>query len=360
MNKPNGVLVIPSLNPDERLVAVVDGVKDYFDDIIVVNDGSDDDAFFMQIKSVLGEKLHYLIHEKNRGKGSALKTAFSYYKTSGLINRYYGVITADGDGQHSTSDIIMLDKNLGENHVRALHIGIRDLSSKVMPFRSKFGNKINAFLFRYMYGVKVQDTQSGLRAMSNDTIDWLIRLRGERFEYEMQMLIGTKDAKVRIIEHPIETKYEEQHKSHFKTISDSYRVTKVLFSGMAKFIFAALIAGIFDIGLFYFIDYVIIGNRLFASISLLISTVVSRTVSSIANFFVNRFITFAGKKASKSSVLRYYALWLGQMASSYGLVLLISSLLGGGEIFVKLFVDLVLSLLSYKIQQVWVFGGKNE
>lgn len=360
--KPNGVVIIPSLEPDDRLVGVVDGLKEYFNDIIVVNDGSGEkyDAVFSRVKEILGDKLHYLVHEKNRGKGSALKTAFSYYKTSGLIEKYHGVITADGDGQHAVDDIIMLDHKLGENHNRALHIGARDLGSKVMPLRSKFGNKVNALLFRFLYGVKARDTQSGLRAMSNDLTDWLLQLKGERFEYEMYMLIETKNGRVNLYEHPIATRYETEHKSHFRTFSDSYRVTKVLFSGIAKFILAALVAGIFDIGLFYLIDYVIIGNSLPVSLSLLISTALSRTVSSIANFIVNRFITFGGKRISGASIIRYYTLWLAQMSASYGLVLAFTSLFGGGEIFIKLVVDLILSLVSYRVQLVWVFRGKNE
>ena len=360
MVKSNGVLIIPSLEPDERLVAVAQCVKDYFSDIIVVNDGSsnDYDGIFARVNEILGDKVHYIKHGTNLGKGRALKTAFAYFKSSGLIERYDGVITADGDGQHSPADIIMLDGKLGQNHTRALHIGSRDLSSKIMPLRSKFGNKINAFLFRFLYGVKTPDTQSGLRAISSDLTDWLLSIKGDRFEYEMQMLIETKKTGVEIYSHPIETRYEKEHKSHFKTITDACKVTKVLFSGMAKFIFAGLVAGIFDLGAFYFIDYIVIGDRLSVATALLIATAVARTISSVANFLVNRFITFAGKKVSKASVLRYYALWLVQLGASYGLVLAFTSILGGGEIFVKIVVDFVLSLVSYKVQQAWVFGGK--
>ncbi|MBR2988854.1 MAG: GtrA family protein [Clostridia bacterium] len=361
MEKSNGVLIIPSLEPDERLVTVIQGVKDYFGDIIVVNEGSgaDYDEVFSRVVEILGDKAHYLVHENNLGKGRALKTAFAYFKESGLIERYDGVITADGDGQHAPDDIIMLDNQLGQNKSRALHIGSRDLSSKVMPFRSKFGNKINAFLFRFLYGVVTPDTQSGLRAISSDLTDWLLSIKGDRFEYEMQMLIETKKAGVKIHSHPIATRYEKQHKSHFKTFTDAYKVTKVLFSGMAKFIFAELVAGIFDLGAFYFIDYIVIGNRLPVATSLLISTAGARTISSVANFLVNRFITFAGKKIDGTSVLKYYALWLVQLGASYGLVLAFTSIWGGGEIFIKIVVDFILSLVSYKVQQAWVFGGKN-
>ena len=142
MSQNNAVLIIPSLNPDQKLVDVVKEASEVFGDIIVINDGSkkEYDGIFEQIKSDYGEKIHLLAHEQNRGKGCALKTAFSYYLHSDLSKKYLGVVTMDSDGQHSVEDAKRLDEKLGEKHERALHIGHRDLNSPVMPLRSKFGN----------------------------------------------------------------------------------------------------------------------------------------------------------------------------------------------------------------------------
>ena len=96
------------------------------------------------------------------------------------------------------------------------------------------------------------------------------------------------------------------------------------------------------------------------ALSLLIATTVSRAVSSVVNFLVNKFITFGGKKTPKRSIIKYYVLWLFQMGASYGLVLAFTSIFGGGELWIKLVVDLLLSLLSYRLQLTWVFKRKNE
>ena len=362
MAQNNAVLIIPSLNPDQKLVDVVKEASEVFGDIIVINDGSkkEYDGIFEHIKIAHGEKIHLLAHEQNRGKGCALKTAFSYYLHSDLSKKYLGVVTMDSDGQHSVEDAKSLDDKLGEKHERALHIGHRDLNSPVMPLRSKFGNKATAFLFRFLYGVKLKDTQSGLRAFSNDIVPWLTEVNGQRFEYEMNVLIRSKDADLNVYEHQIETRYEKNHKSHFRSLNDSFKVMKVLFGGIAKFVFAALCAGIFDLGLFYLIDYIIIGDKMAVALSLLIATTASRAVSSVVNFLVNKFITFGGKKTPKRSIIKYYVLWLFQMGASYGLVLAFTSIFGGGELWIKLVVDLLLSLFSYRLQLTWVFKRKNE
>ena len=91
---------------------------------------------------------------------------------------------------------------------------------------------------------------------------------------------------------------------------------------------------------------------------MLISTVVARIFSSIVNFVFNRFITFGGKLISKRSIIKYYTLWFIQLMLSYVMVLVFSTLFGGGEIIIKLIVDLVLALASYQIQLKWVFKRK--
>ena len=354
----NGVLVIPALNPDQKLISLLEKATEYFSDIIIVNDGSKEESVFENIKKTFPQ-VHYLKHNENKGKGKALKNAMRYFLSSYLFSSYLGIITADGDGQHDVKDIIALDKQLGKNRKKSLIIGYRDLNSKIMPLRSKMGNKITAFLFSSLYGIKLKDTQSGLRAFSRDIIPWLISVSGARFEYEMNMLIKIKNTKYQILQHPITTKYESNHKSHFRSFVDSIRVLKVLLSGIIKFIIAGLVAGVADIGIFALLSSVILVDNSSLAINLLISSVVARIFSSIINFIFNRFITFGGTKISKKSILKYYVLWVVQLSLSYAIVLLLTSLLGGGKIIIKLIVDLVLALLSYRVQLKWVFARKE-
>lgn len=353
------VLVIPSLNPDEKLLTLIKEASQYFSDIILVNDGSlkEYDSIYKKICASYSG-IHYLKHDKNEGKGAALKTAMQYFISSALADSYVGVVTADSDGQHECNDIIAIDKQLGIRGEKSLIIGYRDLDSENMPLRSKFGNKSTALLFRALYGIKLKDTQSGLRGFSKDIIPWLINIKGNRFEYEMNMLIKSKDADFSIYEHPIKTKYEQNHKSHFKSLKDSIRVLGVLLSGILSFIIAGIIAGVVDLGMFALLRYVFIPPSLALALNLLISTAIARVLSSIANFIYNRFVTFGGKRISKTSILRYYLLWFIQLLSSYGTVLLLTTVIGGGEILIKFGVDLILALMSYQIQMKWVFKKK--
>ncbi|MBQ8320258.1 MAG: bifunctional glycosyltransferase family 2/GtrA family protein [Clostridia bacterium] len=361
--KANGVLVIPALNPEPKFKELAVEMSGYFSDVIVVDDGSDaaHKQVFSEIKEALGEKLHLLVHEVNQGKGIALKTAIKYYLESPLKTQYLGLVTADSDGQHEYPDVVNLDKKLGEKHERALHIGHRDLNSDIMPPRSKIGNKTTAWLFNLLYGVKLKDTQSGLRAFSNDILEWLLAIKGARFEYEMNMLILSKNADVKIYETPIKTKYEENHKSTYNTLRDSTRVAKVLLGGLGQFLLAAVAASLADLGGFALLYYLLIPTinpAMKVAVALLISQVTSRAVSSVVNFLVNRFLTFGGKRISKNSIWKYYVLWLGQLGASYGIVLGFTVLIGGGEFWIKMITDFLLSLLSYQIQMRWVFKKK--
>lgn len=359
-NQSFAVLVIPSLNPNEKLLTLIKEASVYFSDIIIVNDGSGKEFDYIYKKICSDYKgIHYLRHETNKGKGSALKTAMEYFISSSISDSYLGVVTADSDGQHETNDIIAIDKQLGVHGKRSLVIGYRNLNSDKMPIRSKFGNKSTAYLFRTLYGVELKDTQSGLRAFSKDIIPWLLKIKGDRFEYEMNMLIKSKGADFDVHEHPISTKYEQNHKSHFRSLKDSVRVLGVLLSGVLSFVIAGIVAGIVDLGIFALFNYAVLPDFFAPAISLLISTVVARVGSSIVNFFFNRYVTFGGARISKKSIFKYYVLWLVQLISSYGIVLLFTIVFGGEEIITKLITDLILALASYQIQLKWVFRKKE-
>jgi putative flippase GtrA len=218
-------------------------------------------------------------------------------------------------------------------------------------------------LFNFLYGVKLKDTQTGLRAFSTDIMPWLIELKGARFEYEMNMLIHSKNADIALIEHPIKTKYEENHKSTYSTFKDSARVAKVLLGPLVWFIVAALVACAVDITGFALLEHWILPeffNITNPALSILISTVGARAVSSIINFCCNRFLTFGGKKISKSSIWKYYMLFFAQICASYALVYGFTMLFGGGQVFIKIVIDVILSICSYQVQMRWVFKKKSD
>ena len=221
------VPIIPAYNPDEKLLRTVDELiaKD-FQEIIIVNDGSHSDEIFKQLANY--RECIILNHEVNKGKGCALKTAFTYYKEH-LMSKYKGVVTLDADGQHDTNDVLNLAQILTDNDIFIL--GSRLFDAKETPTRNKFGNRLTSKVFKKLYGVYLKDTQTGLRAIPNRLINLHLKTEGDRFEYELNALIDLVKQQETILQINIKTVYlkNSNKKSHFKVFNDSYKLYKILF-----------------------------------------------------------------------------------------------------------------------------------
>ena len=236
-------------------------------------------------------------------------------------------------------------------------LGCRDFNKPGIPPRSVAGNKTTSRLFRICYGIKLSDTQTGLRAIPREFLERFCQIEGERFEYETNMLLQMKRMGIGFVEQPIETVYDpEDYGSHYNTIKDSWRIFKIMF----KYLLSSISSLLVDMGIFYLI------MRLFAPwlghLAELVSTVVARACSSFVNFNANNSVVFHNKGSYKRSLLRYYCLCIPQMLVSAGLVTLINRLLGNSAPFIatliKFAVDTCLFFLSYVIQREWVFKEK--
>ena len=229
MNKRLDVIpIIPSLDPDYKLIKIVnDLIANDFNQIIIVDDGSSDKSLFEELKKK--EECIVLTHEVNKGKGEALKTAFAYYKAH-LFEDNKGVVCLDSDGQHLVEDVINISKVMVNNDLFVL--GTRCFDTKETPKRNKLGNNLTSELFYKLYGIYLKDTQTGLRAIPNRLIDMHLETDGSRFEYELNVLIDLVKRKETILQIDIKTVYlkDSNRRSHFKVVKDSYRVYKVLFS----------------------------------------------------------------------------------------------------------------------------------
>ncbi len=159
-----------------------------------------------------------LTHDRNRGKGTALKTGFAWVAGHAPGET---VVCADSDGQHLVRDIVRVACAVQPG---TMVLGGRKFTGKV-PVRSRLGNSVTRHVFRALSGVPVYDTQTGLRAYPHELLDWLCSVPGERFEYEFQALLRARTAGIRIVEVEIETVYEvERRSSHFRPVRDSVRI----------------------------------------------------------------------------------------------------------------------------------------
>ncbi|MBO5358530.1 MAG: phosphodiester glycosidase family protein [Clostridia bacterium] len=350
-------ILIPSLNPDEKLIKTIEGLKEVgFKNFIIVDDGSDEAHQKNFPASDQENNFIVLRHSFNKGKGAAIKTAFKFilkYSTS-----LEGVITVDGDGQHDPEDV----KNCAEALLREgdkIILGCRDFSLPQVPPRSRFGNRTTSFIFKALCGIKISDTQTGLRGFPVQHLPFLLNVKGERFEYETNMLLKFKQAGIELSEVTIKTIYEEEgkHESHFKTVRDSIRV----YSFILGFWLSSTASAIIDLLLFYLLNKLCGG--IFGGLSVLISTVIARAVSSFANFTINRSQVFDFDGNGKKALLRYYALAIPQMLVSAGIVSLLSFVFSANpeiKTVLKLAVDIVLFFISYRIQQTWVFSTATK
>ncbi len=337
------VIIIPSLNPDEALLTLLDGLrKRGCEQIIVVDDGSrpEKQALFHQAQQM---GCTITRHEKNRGKGAALKTgmklADALYKEAGSF------VTADGDGQHAPEDILRVCQ-AAEEHPDALILGTRDLKAPGVPFRNRLGNRFSSWFFRLTCGVVCPDTQSGLRAIPQKLKALALSEDGERYEYEMNFLNdAVKQAPLIFV--PVRTIYRKDHTdTHFRPIRDSIRV----YGRFLKFTAASLTGALVDYVLFFLLDLVLpmdVSARAFWA------TVLARFCSGAVNFTMNRVISFRSRSPVGRQMVRYLILFLAQMFLSATLVSLLSRLLW--PLLAKLIVDTCLFFISYVIQKNWVF-----
>lgn len=339
------LIIIPSLNPDEKLLQVVSSLDSLgFKNIVLVDDGSDISHKILFQKVEAAYNCTILTHSKNFGKGRALKTAFQYALKNSDIS---AVITVDGDNQHKANDVLKIaEKVLQENK---LVLGVRNFTGSHVPFRSSFGNRCTSFLFFLLFGLKISDTQTGLRGIPKEIIPQLLDLQGERFEYETNMLLSLKKLKVDFCEVPIETLYENQNEtSHFKPFGDSFKILGL----MAKFLLSSLLSSLVDVGCYWILYRLLISMTLKQKV--FYATLVSRVISSLFNYFVNSERVFKSEKPIRESMLKYYILAIGQFFCSYFGVYLLTETFGL-SVLMKIIVDSLLFLISFKIQQRYIF-----
>lgn len=350
-------IVLPSLDPDKKFTGVVNGlIESGFEHIVIIDDGSCDERQHFFSEAGEHKECVVLHHEVNKGKGRALKDAFRYVIDN--MPEIKGVITIDGDGQHLTEDIIACGSKMLELEDQVV-LGCRDFNTPGVPPRSVAGNKSTSRLFRICYGIKLSDTQTGLRAIPAQYLEAFCRIDGERFEYETNMLLNMKRMNIRFYEQPIATVYDpEDYGSHYNAVKDSLRIAKVMFKFMASSLGSMLI----DLALFYLM------MRLFGTaagkFAELLSTAVARACSSFFNFNANNKLVFNNNGSYKRAMLRYYCLCIPQMLVSAGLVTLINHALANSlpiiATVIKFMVDTVLFFISYSIQREWVFSNKKK
>ncbi len=357
-------VVLPSLDPDEKLIAFVDGLLEYgFSDIILVNDGSkQENLHYFTDLAAQHPEIHLLHHEVNKGKGAALKNAFRWF----LENRPEGcgVVTVDGDNQHHPADT----RACCEHMLKTGHavLGCRDFNQADVPARSSFGNKTTSLIFKIFVGMTISDTQTGLRALPRTVLQQLVDVYGDRFEYETNMLLAFKTNGIAFDEVKIRTVYIEENKSsHFRVIHDSWRIYKLILAHFFRYAASSVACFVVDSSMVFLLTKVL-GSILTDPLLSGISTVGARAVSSMINFFMNKKLVFQSNVSTGKAMIRYYALAIPQMIVQWLINQGLYSLLGiteqqaGMRTAIHILVMCILFIISFTIQQRWVFAPQKS
>lgn len=211
------VVLIPAYEPEKEFVNLVKNIKKEGLDIVVVDDGSG--WRYRNIFKAVAEHAKVLAYKKNKGKGHALRLGLRYIATH--YDNDIIICTMDSDGQHAIDDAKKLIRYSVKNP-DALVLGRRKLGRGI-PFKSQLGNGITRFLYKLKMDEEIYDNQTGLRTFSGDLLPMMCRIGGERYVYEMYVIMTCEAKDIPIKEVPIKTIYINGNKgSHFRPFKDSF------------------------------------------------------------------------------------------------------------------------------------------
>lgn len=336
--------VIPAYEPDEKMLAVIDDISSLTDfHIIVINDGSGKDK--LPIFAEAAKKAIVLTHEVNKGKGRGIKTALEYIKEHEADT--VGIVIADADGQHKVEDIIRVAEALKSSPDKLI-MGCRRFSGKI-PLRSKFGNNITKFVFSFAAGVKVSDTQTGLRGFSSKLIPFMLSVNGDRYEFEMNMLLECAREGIRFYEVPIETVYlGKNESSHFNPIKDSWRIYK----DILKFSCSSLLS--------FCVDYIFYSIFAMISGSVAFSNICARVISSVFNFSMNKKFVFKNKDRIAKTAAKYFLLAAFILAANTIMLELCVKYFIHNKYISKILIEVLLFFISWAAQKSFVFRKRER
>ena len=351
------IVLVPAYEPDARLVDLVASIRSASPElrVLVVDDGSGPASeHVLDAAGGLGALVIHL--PVNRGKGYALKQGFAH---ADLVYPGEDVVCADCDGQHSVVDILRVAGRIGRSRSggpadgartadgtpkEAMVLGARRFTGRV-PARSRVGNAMTRTLFRAITRVPVQDTQTGLRGYPASMLPWLRSVPGDRFEYELDLLLRARGAGYGIEEVEIATIYlDENASSHFRPVADSLRI----YAPLLRFSLSSLGA--------FALDTVALLVLHALTGSLLASVLGARAVSSGANFLANRRLVFDPDHRTRlgTAAAHYWGLVVALLAANAALLFALTQA-GVGLLLAKVATEAVLFVVSFQAQRRFVF-----
>ncbi len=341
------MLLIPAYKPDHRLLNLVDELlvldkNNIFHEIVIVNDGSAQAEYNIFEKLTAKNKVTVLSHAVNLGKGAALKTGFNYLL---FKDKKLPIITADADGQHRSKDIL----NMAQQAVKMpgkLILGVRTFHQKI-PLRSLVGNQLTRWVLRFLTGLNLSDTQTGLRAWPPKLALECLKIPINGYDFETEALVRTPtllEGSSSIVQIPIETVYEDNNKtSHFNPLYDSMRIYFVFI----RYCGAGLITALVD-NIVFITMYSILGE-------ILLSQIFARSSGALISFYLSKNIVFQNHDNYLYPILKFFILVILLGFISYMMINVLVVNFGMNVIMAKILAELILFIASFSIQRSFIF-----
>ncbi len=332
-------ILIPAYKPDMKLVELCAQLLTHEElAVVVVDDGSGE--AFKPVFEALDPRVRLISYPVNKGKGGALKTGIKYIYDN--LPDCQRLVTADADGQHRYEDI---QKVIAESiaHPGALVLGGRRFDGTNVPFRSRAGNAVTRLVFRLATGLNVYDTQTGLRGFDRKGMALFQSVAGDRYEYEMNMLLKAAEEDMPVREVTIKTVYLDDNKSsHFNPLKDSFKIYKSILKYAASSLFAFLLDNV----LFWILNAFMVKE---------IADVIARVISASVNFTVNYRLVFKSREEPWKAAVKYAVLALVVLGLDILLLKLLSDVIGIPAWLSKPIAGIIMYIANYPVQRRFVY-----
>ncbi len=203
-------VLLPVYNESKVLKDTIEGLKQYFDSIIAVNDCSSDDS-----ENILTSlDVLCINHPINLGQGAAIDTGFKFIQKKGEAK---AVITFDADGQHRPIDAYNLAREIITCDEEII-FGSRFLTSETkIPFFKERILRLAIFMTKRFLDLQITDTHNGLKAYKIDAIK-KIRIDNYRYAFESEILFEVAKKNISYKEFPVQISYTPYSKSKGQSI----------------------------------------------------------------------------------------------------------------------------------------------
>jgi glycosyltransferase involved in cell wall biosynthesis len=213
---PTFAVLIPALDAGATIDAVVRAALRHTPRVLVVDDGSTDDT----AARAAAAGAEVARHLRPRGKGAALRTGIDRILAGPPPD---AIVTLDADGQHDPDDIPRLVGRLARD-AAAVVVGSRAARFDAMTPPRRSMNRFSSVALRFFAGLDLPDSQCGFRVYAGRFLAHH-RLRGRRYESEMEILMQAAAAGGRVISEPVAAAVPDgRATSHYRTWRDTWRI----------------------------------------------------------------------------------------------------------------------------------------